>query len=251
MSDTGSDLVSISCKTANVLKYVSYNSNRSLTRYEFFDLFQIKGSNSPYTLRTCAGVTETSGRRAMGFIAESLHGKLRVVLPTLIECNHMPDDRSEILSPEVAKHHGHFKSIAHMISCLDPEAQILILLGHASGPQNQGTRQWSTQRPLRTTTGPWMGRHKGCVPWVPSSTAPKQSGPSLQKTALRCTFKRKPKTKADFVAFMQNIYNCDQAEWAPLLMEISECWYLSIFGVYHPQKPNKIWVVFNSSTQHH
>lgn len=145
----------------------------------------------------------------------------------------------------------HFKSMAHMISCLDPEAQILILLGRASGPQNQGTRQWSTQRPLRTTTGPWMGRHKGCVPWVPSSTAPKQSGPSLQKTALRCTFKRKPKTKADFVAFMQNIYNCDQAEWAPLLMEISECWYLSIFGVYHPQKPNKIWVVFNSSTQHH
>lgn len=49
---------------------------------------------------------------------------------------------------------------------------------------------------------------------------------------------------------MQNIYNCDQAELAPLLMEISECWYLSIFGVYHPQKPNKIWVVFNSSTQH-
>lgn len=104
-------------------------SNRSLARSEFFDHFQIKGSASPYTLQTCVGVTEASGRRATGFIAESLDGKSRLVLPTLIECNHMPDDRSEIPTFEVAKHHGHFKSIVHMIPCLDPEAQILILLG--------------------------------------------------------------------------------------------------------------------------
>ncbi|KAG7482904.1 hypothetical protein JOB18_033440 [Solea senegalensis] len=116
-------------RATNVYILLDDQSNRSLARSEFFDLFQIKGSHSPYTLRTCAGVTETSGRRATGFIAESLDGKMNVMLPTLIECNHMPDNRSEIPTPEVAQHHGHLKSIAHMIPCLDPDAQILVLLG--------------------------------------------------------------------------------------------------------------------------
>ncbi|KAI3358292.1 hypothetical protein L3Q82_014670, partial [Scortum barcoo] len=116
-------------KATNVYILLDDQSNRSLARSEFFDLFQIKGTDSPYTLRTCAGVTETSGRRATGFVAESLDGKTSVMLPTLIECNHMPDDRTEIPTPEVAQHHSHLKSIAHMIPRLDPEAQILILLG--------------------------------------------------------------------------------------------------------------------------
>lgn len=30
-----------------------------------------------------------------------------------------------------------------------------------------------------------------------------------------------------------------------------ERWYLPMFGVYHPKKPNKIRVVFDSSAQHH
>ncbi|KAJ8349415.1 hypothetical protein SKAU_G00245450 [Synaphobranchus kaupii] len=51
------------------------------------------------------------------------------MLPTLIECNHMPDDRSEIPTPVAAQHHTHLKSIAHKIPQLDPEAQILLLLG--------------------------------------------------------------------------------------------------------------------------
>lgn len=73
---------------------------------------------------------ETSGRRAIGFIAESLDETVSVALLTLIECNHMPDDQSEIPTPEVAQHHPHWKSIAHRIPHLDPEAQILVLLGH-------------------------------------------------------------------------------------------------------------------------
>ena len=41
----------------------------------------------------------------------------------------MPDDRSELLTPEAAEHHSHLKPIAHMIPELDPDAQILLLLG--------------------------------------------------------------------------------------------------------------------------
>ncbi|KAL1274384.1 hypothetical protein QQF64_027198 [Cirrhinus molitorella] len=43
-------------------------SNHSLARTEFFDKFQIKVSYFPYSLKTCAGLKETSGRRASGYI---------------------------------------------------------------------------------------------------------------------------------------------------------------------------------------
>lgn len=41
----------------------------------------------------------------------------------------MPDERSEIPTPEAAKHHSHLSSIAHLIPPLNPDAQILLLLG--------------------------------------------------------------------------------------------------------------------------
>ncbi len=40
-----------------------------------------------------------------------------------------------------------------------------------------------------------------------------------------------------------------QAELAPPLQSGEECWYLPIFGVYHPHKPNKIRVVLDLSAQ--
>ncbi len=134
-------------KSLNVYAILDDQSNRSLARPEFFDLFNLKSTEFPYTLRTCAGVSEMSGRRARDFIAYPLDGSLSVSLPTLIECNCMPEDRSEIPTPEAAKHHPHLKSIAHLIPPLDPNAQILLLLGRdilqvhkvreqRNGPQN-------------------------------------------------------------------------------------------------------------------
>ncbi|KAL6455343.1 hypothetical protein MHYP_G00362170 [Metynnis hypsauchen] len=37
------------------------------------------------------------------------------------------------------------------------------------------------------------------------------------------------------------------AEIAPPLQGDKECWYLPLFGVYHPKKPEKIRIVFDSS----
>lgn len=70
-----------------------------------------------------------SGRRWTGFFAQTLDGHFSVHLPTLIECAHIPDDSSEIPTPEAAKHHPHLEYIAHFIPDLDPDAQILLLLG--------------------------------------------------------------------------------------------------------------------------
>ncbi|XP_026005436.1 uncharacterized protein LOC113010547 [Astatotilapia calliptera] len=116
-------------RSIKVYAVLDDQSNRSLARSKFFDLFGLKGSDSPYTLRTCAGVTELSGRRGVGFVAQPLDGRLSIPLPTLIECSHIPDDRSEIPTPDVVKHHPHLKSITHLIPELDPNAQILLLLG--------------------------------------------------------------------------------------------------------------------------
>ena len=104
-------------------------SNRSLARSEFFDLFGLEGTESLYTLRTCAGLTEMSGRRATNFDAKTLDGSFGINLPTLIECNYIPEDRTEIPTPEVAKFHTHLNAVAKHIPLLDPEAQILLLLG--------------------------------------------------------------------------------------------------------------------------
>ncbi|XP_014671055.1 PREDICTED: uncharacterized protein LOC106811851, partial [Priapulus caudatus] len=46
---------------------------------------------------------------------------------------------------------------------------------------------------------------------------------------------------------MKGVIDNKHAEVAPLLKENEECWYLPLFGVYHPKKPGKIRGVFDSS----
>lgn len=116
-------------RSIKVYAVLDDQSKRSLAWSEFLDLFDLEGSDSPYPLRTSAGVTEMSGRRGIGFIAQPLDGSLSVPLPTLAKCNHMLDDRSEIPTPEAAKHYSHLKPISHIIPELDKHAQILLLLG--------------------------------------------------------------------------------------------------------------------------
>lgn len=49
------------------------------------------------------------------------------------------------------------------------------------------------------------------------------------------------------VTFMKGIIDRGAAEVAPPIPEDKECWYLPLFGVYHPKKPDKIRGVFDSS----
>lgn len=104
-------------------------SNRSLAKSDFFDIFNLKASAVPYTLRTCAGTIETTGRRASDFTIESFNKKVQFPLPTLIECGMIPDNKTEIPSPEVAHHHLHLRSITHLIPAVEPDVSILLLLG--------------------------------------------------------------------------------------------------------------------------
>lgn len=60
---------------------------------------------------------------------ESLDGSVYIPLPSLIECNDIPNNRDEMPTPEVALRRTHLKSVAHLIPDIDPQASIMLLLG--------------------------------------------------------------------------------------------------------------------------
>ncbi len=116
-------------KAIRVYAIIDDQSNRSLVRSKFFDVFNVDCDSSSYYLKTCAGVSQKTGRRAHGFQVASVDGRVIYSLPTLIECDDIPDDRSEIPTPQVALHHPHLKDIAGQIPEIDPDASIMMLLG--------------------------------------------------------------------------------------------------------------------------
>jgi hypothetical protein len=65
------------------------------------DFVQLVESEN-YTLSTCSGIIATSGRRGRGFVVDSVHRDIHLSLPTLIECDHIPDNRDEIPTPQGA-----------------------------------------------------------------------------------------------------------------------------------------------------
>ncbi|XP_062620653.1 uncharacterized protein LOC134282244 [Saccostrea cucullata] len=67
---------------------------------------------------------------------------------------------------------------------------------------------------------------------------------------LQGSLQRNPTKREHFVSFMQGIFDSGHAEVAPPIQPGQECWYLPIFGVYHPKKKDEIRVVFDSSCKH-
>ena len=334
-------------------------SNRSLARSEFFEVFDIPGGSYSYTLKTCAGQTEMAGRRASDFTVESVDKKVSIPLPTLLECNQIPNVRAEIPTPDAAYHHVHLKHIADKIPPLDLDAKILLLLGRdilrvhevreqINGPGDAPFAQrldlgWvvvgdvclgGAHRPLKVrnfkTTILENGRASHLQPcnntirvkevfdqapkhqlhsapitacgsvkptedclgqtvfartpddhrlapsiedleflrimeaecyqdssksWVAPLPfrSPRRRLPNNRKQAfdrhisLRRSLEKRPQMKADFFEFMERMLKKAHAEVAPPLQPGRECWYLPLFGVYHPRKPDKIRVVFDSS----
>nr|XP_055029189.1 uncharacterized protein LOC129418268 [Misgurnus anguillicaudatus] len=345
-------------KAINLYAVMDEQSNQSLARSDFFDIFSVKGDTEVYTLKTCAGIMEVRGRKAKDFIIESIDGHIKVPLPPMLECDMIPEDRSEIPSPEVAQYHPHLKALSHKIHAIDSNAQILLLLGRdilslhkvreqCNGPHNAPFAQrldlgWvivgdvclngvhkprsvatyktntllngrpsylspctnvlqikeKSVRQLKDTqictdtyqamqtdnlgdnifikseddeklapsqqdmqfltimqnemyqdeTNSWVAP----LPFVtPRQRLPNNRDQALKRLdTLKRSLVKKPEMREHFVQFMQKVIDNKQAEVAPTLQQNEECWYLPMFGVYHPQKPNQIRVVFDSSAKH-
>ena len=69
--------------------------------------------------------------------------------------------------------------------------------------------------------------------------------------STRRTLDQKPLMKQQYFNFMQKILDNGHAESVPSkdLVSTKPCWYLPHFAVYHPQKPEKIRVVFDSAAE--
>ena len=109
-------------------------SNYSLARAKLFQKLDIKGTATAYTLKTCSGVKKTRGRRAQGLVLESLDKRVKYELPTVTECDEIPNNREEIPTPEIARAHPHLRQIADKIPRLDKQAEILLLVGRDIPP---------------------------------------------------------------------------------------------------------------------
>ncbi|XP_056006864.1 uncharacterized protein LOC130050676 [Ostrea edulis] len=94
------------------------------------------------------------------------------------------------------------------------------------------TGHWSTPLPLKSNR----------------TKLPNNRAQVLKRTfSLLVSFKRDPVKKDLTIKFMENLFNLGFAEEAPEVPEVEECWYLPIFPVFNPKKPNKIRMVFDSS----
>ena len=71
----------------------------------------------------------TAGRRATGYVVESLDSSVCFKLPELVECNNIPNNRDEIPSPAVAEKYSHLQDIAAYIPPHDEHADIELLIG--------------------------------------------------------------------------------------------------------------------------
>ena len=69
--------------------------------------------------------------------------------------------------------------------------------------------------------------------------------------STRRTLDKKPLMKQHYFDFMQKLLEKGHAEPVPKteLGPSTPCWYLPHFGVYHPQKPEKIRVVFDPAAE--
>lgn len=56
--------------------------------------------------------------------------------------------------------------------------------------------------------------------------------------------KKNPLKMEHSISFMKKVFSKGHAEIAPVLKNEEECWYLPIFGVYNPKKPNQICMFF-------
>jgi hypothetical protein len=309
---------------------IDEQSNKSLMKSEMFDLLGIKGENYGFVLKTCSGSVNMSGRRAKHCVVESLDGSVRYALPTLIECDQIPDDKNEICTPDEARCHEHLVNVANYMPDFDENANIMLLLGRdiveahhvldqVTGPAGAPFAQrlglgWvvignlclgqihvqdtinvhkthvlnngrtslfkpcdhvsvTVQDPLFVKThdddkvslsiedreflsimndhfkkrsdGSW----EAPLPFrSPRDKLPNNKVQAVNRSqTLLKSFQKNPVKKQHFFEFMGQLLSNGHAELAPKLSQDEECWYLPIFGVYHPRKPNQIRVVFDSS----
>ena len=113
-----------------VYAIIDDQSNTSLISSELADMLGADGPEERYYLTTCSSDKEVKyGRRVTGLVARSAVNGKQADLPTLVECDRIPEDVKEIPTPEIARRFLHLQGIANEIPAFDQNAGTHILLG--------------------------------------------------------------------------------------------------------------------------
>ena len=112
-----------------VYAIVDDQSKASIISTELADKLNAEGPDWKYYLSTFGGVMEVRYcRRISGLVMRSIHGRTSK-LPTLIECDRIPQEKKEIPTPEITREHPHLRSIAEEIPPLNKEVKIQLQIG--------------------------------------------------------------------------------------------------------------------------
>lgn len=117
---------------------------------------------------------------------------------------------------------------------LAPSVEDTIFLKKMEGVFKDKTNSWVAPLPFRS----------------PRRLLPDNRPYAYKRIMSLCrTLDKKEDMRGHFVEFMQKMIDNKHAELAPPCDKDKERWCLPTFGVYRPQKPGKIKVVFDSSAQ--
>lgn len=91
-----------------------------------------------------AGQVRLPARRAKNICIRPCDGGETFNLPPVIECNNMPNDLSEIPTPQIARCHQHLRHVACHIPELDQSAEISLFVGKDMSKVHHVKRQVKT-----------------------------------------------------------------------------------------------------------
>ncbi|XP_056002772.1 uncharacterized protein LOC125674273 [Ostrea edulis] len=137
-------------------------SNKTLARSELFDSFGVNSVLMEYILRSCSGKSQMFGRKSGGFIIQSVDMSAKIVLPEIIECRDIPNNRNEIPTPEAMRHYSHLCDIANKLEPIDADADILLLIGRDAIEVHHVLEQVVGHLPQRLKLG-WVVMGEMCL----------------------------------------------------------------------------------------
>ena len=117
----------------------------------------VDGPKEKYLLSTCSSSSKETkyGRRISGVLAKGLNERI-VELPTMIECDHIPQDKSEIPTPDMTRPFPHLREISTGIPPRNPHRK-----RRPGGAQSKAIQEWTVWIALGTETHPWVD-HLNC-----------------------------------------------------------------------------------------
>ncbi|XP_033121567.1 uncharacterized protein LOC117120649 [Anneissia japonica] len=272
--------------TVRTYAIIDDQSNKSRVSEKLLDLFDVQYQETNYSLTSCNGVMQANGRYASGFVVTHLipeqDERCSITLligRDLIEAHHVLD---QIIGPASAPYAQRLRlgwviigetclGGSHMPNSIGTYRTSIIIQNNAKPSTldpcpnqikveelfDKGEDSMSLSREekqfvnIMEAEGKLSSNNMWTAPLPFRSPRPRLPNNRQQAWKRACILHKslvKDCVKRQhFITFMKGVLDNGHAERAPPLNKDEECWYLPLFGVYHPKKRDKIRGVFDSS----